>query len=693
MLNSLASKYAGKTTRPNELHVLFSSTQLAHRLAFRIGSMAPYYLNRNVALLLNSCHGVNASVFLEMQKKMLEDIDEMFTCSEAATSMISQLSGPDQEQRARLLNMLKCGLKVDVDPFLFSCCLAIRAHQLLGLRKKARVMVRKGAVVMGGLDVLKVLPEYCVFLQVRKLVPDGVASDMPELDEFEPIVGPVMVTKHPVMHPGDVRMLLAVDVPELRHHKNVILFSQLGGRPEADKMSGSDLDGDEFAVTWESRLFLGEWNKCSRDLSGHFVSGNGRVLHGSNIADDARILQIGNTEPMTYHDFTLPNSGSSLEVDDEGLMQHFLNFAKNDKLGPIGMLWQDWASKSGAGCDECLLLAHQHSVAVDFAKSGKPAEMPTETRWKGPRAHFREKKGDARSHYTCSSVVGMLYDQVKPSNELSTLQSFTVALAGRRLDRYGQVSSLLGDGDLGEVLVNNYNPSIPQRLGWLFDEKESTLAFQIPFEDIAEKEKKDYDYAVFQVMNKHELHNEGELATGCIRKFQALHKHRQHEVAEEVRRQGRQIYREGRTRFFRHVLNIVHATKVVCGLSSVLNSSVPDSPSGEESMVLAMQEMSISDGRQTSFGIVLDKGVLESSSSEHSKERLHWVESVATTERVVPPVLFSEEWIARLVARKLAAAYYLASYSPWRETGTKVLLFGFPWLVSDVIACGMSTTC
>jgi RNA-dependent RNA polymerase len=53
------------------------------------------------------------------------------------------------------------------------------------------------------------------------------------------------------MHPGDVRMLLAVDIPDLRGHRNCVLFSQRGNRPEAGKMSGSDLDGDEMAVTWD----------------------------------------------------------------------------------------------------------------------------------------------------------------------------------------------------------------------------------------------------------------------------------------------------------------------------------------------------------------------------------------------------------------------------------------------------------
>jgi hypothetical protein len=76
---------------------------------------------------------------------------------------------------------------------------------------------------MGGLDETGLLPEGCVFIQICI----G--------DRYEPLIGPVMVTKHPVMHPGDKRMLLALDVPQLRAHKNVILFSQNGVRPEPHK--------------------------------------------------------------------------------------------------------------------------------------------------------------------------------------------------------------------------------------------------------------------------------------------------------------------------------------------------------------------------------------------------------------------------------------------------------------------------
>jgi RNA-dependent RNA polymerase len=160
------------------------------------------------------------------------------------------------------------------------------------------------------------LPEGCVFLQVRKSLLGDHASIK---SNFKPIVGPVMVTKHPVMHPGDVRMLLAVDIPELRRHNNVILFSRKGSRPEADKMAGSDLDGDEFAVTWDPQLFI-----------------------------------KANSDPFDYDCLnTAASSPEALPLDDDersiASMNHFINHAKSDNLGQISMMWQDYATSKGAG--------------------------------------------------------------------------------------------------------------------------------------------------------------------------------------------------------------------------------------------------------------------------------------------------------------------------------------------------------
>ena len=68
------------------------------------------------------------------------------------------------------------------------------------------------------------------------------------------MLGDVLVTRNPCTHPGDLRVLTAVDRPELRHLVNVIVFSTLGERPNCQMMAGGDLDGDVYFVSWDRDL-------------------------------------------------------------------------------------------------------------------------------------------------------------------------------------------------------------------------------------------------------------------------------------------------------------------------------------------------------------------------------------------------------------------------------------------------------
>lgn len=66
-------------------------------------------------------------------------------------------------------------------------------------------------------------------------------------------------------------------------------------------------------------------------------------------------------------------NASSQEITD-----FFLNYIRNDNLGMIAnahLVFADF-SEEGARCEECLQLAALHSTAVDFPKSGVPAEIP-----------------------------------------------------------------------------------------------------------------------------------------------------------------------------------------------------------------------------------------------------------------------------------------------------------------------------
>lgn len=81
-------------------------------------------------------------------------------------------------------------------------------------------------------------------------------------------VGTVIVSRSPSYTPGDVRVLESIDidtsssqngrdqkVSELKNNlRNCIIFATKGNRPESDKMSGGDMDGDLFLVIYDERL-------------------------------------------------------------------------------------------------------------------------------------------------------------------------------------------------------------------------------------------------------------------------------------------------------------------------------------------------------------------------------------------------------------------------------------------------------
>ncbi|CAF1106381.1 unnamed protein product [Adineta ricciae] len=74
--------------------------------------------------------------------------------------------------------------------------------------------------------------------------------------QYKSVEGKVIVTKNPCPYAGDMLVLNAVDLPELRDLHDVIVFSTKGDRPDFHKIAGSDLDGDKYFVYWGSELQL-----------------------------------------------------------------------------------------------------------------------------------------------------------------------------------------------------------------------------------------------------------------------------------------------------------------------------------------------------------------------------------------------------------------------------------------------------
>lgn len=332
------------------------------------------YLNRPMITILEQS-GIKPKAFLTLQNRMLDSfIDSMLETNEAAQVLCaySALKLPYKE-------LAGVGIDLTVEPFFRGLVRAVNKKALKDLKTKARILVPPtyGRTMFGVLDETGTLEYGQVFVQY--------SNDLLRHKNGDPstiVRGDVIVTKNPCMHPGDIRKLTAVDVPELHHVRDCIVFPAKGDRPHPDEMAGSDLDGDEYSVLWYPDLIF-----------------------------------KANANPMHYFSDPPRDRRESINVQD--MVDFFCQYIKGDKIGLIAnahLVWADMLD-SGINSRRCRDLARKCAVNLDFAKCGdlkgfqnceKPPMYPD----------FMEKL-DTKNTYCSKKVLGQLYRNCKRV-ELST---------------------------------------------------------------------------------------------------------------------------------------------------------------------------------------------------------------------------------------------------------------------------------
>jgi hypothetical protein len=159
---------------------------------------------------------------------------------------------------------------------------------------------------------------------------------------------PVFVTKNPCLHPGDIKILTAVKnqkcLQNLSHHVNVIVFSSKGFRPIQNQISGGDLDGDIYYISW-----------------------NEEILNEIKIRNFP-----SQEETKDLHSIENINSLSQcIKIKD--IINSYIDLARNDTVGLISNAHMAFADKDltlGAFNQKCLDLSQLFSIAIDASKSG-----------------------------------------------------------------------------------------------------------------------------------------------------------------------------------------------------------------------------------------------------------------------------------------------------------------------------------
>jgi len=147
--------------------------------------------------------------------------------------------------------MYYIGISFQVDRFLTDIVEVAAMSSLRDLKYRARIPIEQGYLLYGIMDETNFLKEGEVYI---------VAEDEKDNGHRERsiLVGDrIVVTRAPALHPGDVQLVKAVDVPRdspLRALHNCIVFSQQGARDLPSQLSGGDLDGDLFHIIYDERL-------------------------------------------------------------------------------------------------------------------------------------------------------------------------------------------------------------------------------------------------------------------------------------------------------------------------------------------------------------------------------------------------------------------------------------------------------
>lgn len=289
----------------------------------------PVYLNRQFIKLLEDM-GVNDLFFLKNQTKEVERLRAITASPFNAHTFLTRQAIGDAMHLPWLIHKLSA-LRLDFRDDAFLCDVLEMAVlvELRLLKHKSRIPVAKGWHLHGIMDETGVLEPGQIYCSVNT---DGITRPI--------IQNGIIISRAPALHPGDVQLVDAVDIPEdssLRQLHNCIVFSQKGERDLPSMLSGGDLDGDRYYIIWDP---------------------DARPELSYRPADYPRVNPVDLKRAVQASD----------------IVDFFILFMETDQLGRIAVqhrILADYDIK-GTLSPACLTLAELHSTAVDFSKTGIP---------------------------------------------------------------------------------------------------------------------------------------------------------------------------------------------------------------------------------------------------------------------------------------------------------------------------------
>ncbi|EFR03506.1 RNA-dependent RNA polymerase 1 [Nannizzia gypsea CBS 118893] len=380
----------------------------------------PFYLNNQIIKILEDL-GVPFEAFHQLQQDEISFLYSTFSSIERAANFLEESPVPRSLRLPWLLLVLKSlGIRYSQDPFLQRVMELTMLLRLRDLKYRARIRVPNAVTLYGIMDETGYLKEneiYCVYLAENGrreiLVRDN-----------------VVITRSPALHPGDVQVANAVDVPAnspLRKLHNCVAFSQFGTRDLPSMLSGGDLDGDLY-----------------------------------NIIYDTRLLPQKTFSPADYPRAEAKELDRKVETED--IIDFFVTFMQQDQLGRIAITHQAIADQSERGTLDgvCLTLARLHSTAVDYSKSGIAVDVMSIPKAPRVRPDFMAPSPRIRVEDSIESILrekeSTVQDDDDDDNDRAKIRYYkSHNILGRLYRSIDEQSFLHQLRDAGAVDNNNRN--------------------------------------------------------------------------------------------------------------------------------------------------------------------------------------------------------------------------------------------
>ncbi|OCL01938.1 RdRP-domain-containing protein [Glonium stellatum] len=439
----------------------------------------PLYLNRGFIKILEDL-GVEPEVFLDLQAAMVEKLRMITLTPPNAATFLEWCRVGSAAKTPQLIRLLDdIGLPFQQDSFLKDTVEIAALSQLREIKHRSRILVENGMTLFGIMDETNTLNEGEIYAVSEKVDSNG------QWQRFVLTGGEVAITRSPALHPGDIQIVQAVDVPSdspLAKLRNCVVFSQKGDRDLPSQLSGGDLDGDLY-----------------------------------NIIFDPLLMPKKTHHPADYPRQDPIDIGRPVERED--MTEFFIQFMETDQLGRISMMHLQMADREGEGTlhPTCIKLAGMASTAVDFSKTGIPVDMngfPKQDYLRpdfmatGPRV-IVEKRGavfnddddgeeedekdpvsamdpDGKSYryYESNKVLGRLYRAIDEKAFFEQMQKDSKCLASRDPTRRSLMDKL-----------------------WDYVRREAALVQWREYAGLAKESREAYESNLLETMDQYSIHH------------------------------------------------------------------------------------------------------------------------------------------------------------------------------------------